>query len=44
MTRENYVEPEMDIIEFEAEDVIVTSAGSGATGNDGGLDLPDQEF
>ena len=34
MTRESYVEPEMDIVEFEAEDVIVTS----------GLDLPDQEF
>ena len=41
MEKEKYLEPEMEVVAFETEDVIITSDPS----NQGGaIELPDQEF
>jgi len=38
-TMEKYIAPEMEVVEFEAEDVITTSGGSGEIGGvDDGFD------
>lgn len=34
-----YTTPDMDIVEFKAEDVIVASAGSDTYADDGGNDI-----
>ena len=34
MEKEKYLAPEMEITEFESEDIIITSAGGNQQGND----------
>ena len=41
MEKINYIEPEMEVILFETEDVITTS---GVGSMDGGIELPDHEW